>query len=111
MWSRNTDALSYIMLGLHKLTPPPSRINNNQSLNLLCMAACPWLQGVPDPPGRPIVLPLDAGKTPPVVTPEQTQGAALSATQSLAPKTSGLSPCMPLLCCWASTVCTAHREC
>lgn len=30
------------MLGLHKLVPPPSRVNNNATLSLLCAAASTW---------------------------------------------------------------------
>ena len=63
VWQRTQEQLSYTMLGLHKLVPPPSRINNNATLSLLCIAAAPWQQGAADPPGRPIVLPLDGPRS------------------------------------------------
>lgn len=67
VWQRAPAQLSYTMLGIHKLLPPPSRISNNVALALLCISACPWQQGVEDLPGRPIVLPLVGPK---VFTPQ-----------------------------------------
>ena len=42
VWRRQEGQLTYRLLDLHKLTPPQSRINNNTSLSLLCVAAAPW---------------------------------------------------------------------
>ena len=47
IWLRNAGLLTYSLLGLHPLVPPPSRINNNVVLAILACAACPWN---PEPP-------------------------------------------------------------
>ena len=47
IWLRNPGLLTYTLLGLHSLVPPPSRINNNVVLAILACAACPW---TPEPP-------------------------------------------------------------
>ncbi|BDA45713.1 probable WD repeat-containing protein 11 at C-terminar half [Coccomyxa sp. Obi] len=42
IWRRTEGQLTYSLLGLHKLVPPPSRVNNNSTLSLLCAAAAAW---------------------------------------------------------------------
>ena len=50
VWRRTPNQLTYSLLGMHKLVPPPSRINNNATISLLCTAASAWV--------RPAFLPL-----------------------------------------------------
>ena len=49
VWRRTPNQLTYSLLGMHKLVPPPSRINNNATISLLCTAASAWV--------RPALLP------------------------------------------------------
>ena len=62
-WLRNPGLLTYTLLGLHPLVPPPSRINNNVVLSILACAACPW---APEPPSSSadVVLGPPGGRTP-----------------------------------------------
>lgn len=45
VWRRAAGALSYAMLGLHRLVPPPARASNNAALTLLACAAGAWVNG------------------------------------------------------------------
>lgn len=47
MWRRTPNQLTYSLLGLHKLVPPPSRVNNNATISLLCAAASAWVSHPP----------------------------------------------------------------
>ncbi|KAK9845287.1 hypothetical protein WJX81_002462 [Elliptochloris bilobata] len=44
VWRRAAGALSYVMLGLHRLVPPPSRPSNNATLTLLACTAGAWVK-------------------------------------------------------------------
>lgn len=44
IWRRTQGQLTYSLLGMHKLVPPPSRVNNNATLSLLCAAAAAWVR-------------------------------------------------------------------
>lgn len=44
VWRRTPNQLTYSLLGLHKLVPPPSRVNNNATISLLCAAASAWVR-------------------------------------------------------------------
>ena len=44
VWRRMDGQLTYQLLGLHKLIPPPSRVNNNATLSMLCAAAAIWVR-------------------------------------------------------------------
>lgn len=57
VWRRQAGALSYAMLGLHRLVPPPSRASNNASLTLLACAAGAWVKGGAVCPGSTVVGP------------------------------------------------------
>ena len=56
VWRRQVSGLSYNLLCLHKLVPPASRISNNATVSLLCIAACAWVRCNTDP-RRSTVLP------------------------------------------------------
>ena len=56
VWRRQPSGLSYTLLCLHKLVPPASRISNNATVSLLCIAACAWVRCNTDP-RRSTVLP------------------------------------------------------
>ncbi len=43
---------------IHKLVPPPSRISNNATVNILCLAASLWLCCNTDPSRNTLVTPL-----------------------------------------------------
>ncbi len=43
---------------IHKLVPPPSRISNNATVNILCLAASLWLRCNTDPSRNTLVTPL-----------------------------------------------------
>lgn len=47
VWTRQAGALVYTMAGLHKLVPPPSRVNANVVPTILALAACAY---TPEPP-------------------------------------------------------------
>jgi len=51
VWRRTPNQLTYSLLGLHKLVPPPSRVNNNATISLLCAAASAWVSHTPYPFG------------------------------------------------------------
>ncbi len=44
VWRRMPNQLTYSLLGLHKVVPPPSRVNNNATISLLCAAASAWVR-------------------------------------------------------------------
>lgn len=44
IWRRTEGQLTYSLLGLHKLVPPASRVNNNSTLSLLCASAAAWVR-------------------------------------------------------------------
>eukprot|EP00884_Botryococcus_braunii_P018245 jgi/Botrbrau1/5103/Bobra.0128s0014.1 len=50
VWKRADGHLTYSLAGLHKLVPPPSRVTNNATVNLLSMAAAPWQRCLADAP-------------------------------------------------------------
>lgn len=49
VWRRQAGQLSYSLLAMHKLVPPPSRVSNNAVVNILCLAASVWLCCNTDP--------------------------------------------------------------
>jgi hypothetical protein len=49
VWRRTSGQLTYSLLGLHKLVPPPSRVNSNATISLLCAAAAAWTRCDADP--------------------------------------------------------------
>ncbi|KAK9829709.1 hypothetical protein WJX72_007460 [[Myrmecia] bisecta] len=61
IWRRQPSQLSYTLLHISKLVPPPSRINNNAVLSLLCISAAVWVRCNTDA-NRSTVLPR-AGHT------------------------------------------------
>lgn len=50
VWKRIEGQLTYSLAGMHKLVPPPSRITNNATVSLLCVAASPWQRCLADAP-------------------------------------------------------------
>ncbi|KAL3161421.1 hypothetical protein ABBQ32_010311 [Trebouxia sp. C0010 RCD-2024] len=58
MWRRQPGQLNYTIISLHKLVPPPSRISNNATVNILCLAASLWLRCNTDPSRNTLVTPL-----------------------------------------------------
>ena len=58
MWKRQPGQLNYTIISLHKLVPPPSRISNNATVNVLCLAASLWLRCNTDPSRNTLVSPL-----------------------------------------------------
>ncbi|MCJ1241767.1 hypothetical protein MMC14_009773, partial [Varicellaria rhodocarpa] len=49
MWKRQPGQLNYTIISIHKLVPPPSRISNNATVTVLCLAASLWLRCNTDP--------------------------------------------------------------
>ena len=47
VWVRQKGLLTYTLAGMHKLVPPPSRVNANVVPNILALSACPY---TPEPP-------------------------------------------------------------
>ena len=58
MWRRQPGQLNYTIITIHKLVPPPSRISNNATVNILCLAASLWLRCNTDPSRNTLVPPL-----------------------------------------------------
>lgn len=58
MWRRQPGQLNYTIITIHKLVPPPSRISNNATVNILCLAASLWLRCNTDPSRNTLVTPL-----------------------------------------------------
>ena len=58
MWRRQPGQLNYTIISIHKLVPPPSRISNNATANVLCLAASLWLRCNTDPSRNTLVSPL-----------------------------------------------------
>lgn len=58
LWRRQPGQLNYTIISIHKLVPPPSRISNNATVNVLCLAASLWLRCNTDPSRNTIVSPL-----------------------------------------------------
>ena len=58
MWKRQPGQLNYTIISIHKLVPPPSRISNNATVNVLCLAASLWLRCNTDPSHETLVSPL-----------------------------------------------------
>ena len=58
MWKRQPGQLNYTIISIHKLVPPPSRISNNATVNVLCLAASLWLRCNTDPSRNTLVSPL-----------------------------------------------------
>lgn len=57
MWKRQPGQLNYSIISVHKLVPPPSRISNNATVNVLCLAASLWLRCNTDPSRNTLVSP------------------------------------------------------
>ena len=52
VWRRQPGELTYSALCYHKLTPAPSRLNSNATVNVLSVAASTWRPGLsPSTPG------------------------------------------------------------
>ena len=52
IWRRQPGELTYSVLCYNKLTPAPSRINSNATVNVLSVAASTWRPGLsPSTPG------------------------------------------------------------
>ncbi|KAA6419923.1 MAG: hypothetical protein FRX49_10113 [Trebouxia sp. A1-2] len=58
VWKRQPGQLNYTIMTIHKLVPPPSRISNNATVNILCLAASLWLRCNTDPSRNTLVAPL-----------------------------------------------------
>lgn len=58
MWKRQPGQLNYTIISIHKLVPPPSRISNNATVNVLCLAASLWLRCNTDPSRNTLVSPI-----------------------------------------------------
>ena len=58
VWKRQPGQLNYSIMTIHKLVPPPSRISNNATVNILCLAASLWLRCNTDPSRNTLVTPL-----------------------------------------------------
>ena len=58
MWKRQPGQLNYSIISIHKLVPPPSRISNNATVNVLCLAASLWLRCNTDPSRNTLVSSL-----------------------------------------------------
>ena len=58
MWKRQPGQLNYTIISIYKLVPPPSRISNNATVNVLCLAASLWLRCNTDPSRDTLVSPL-----------------------------------------------------
>ena len=58
VWKRQPGQLNYSIVTIHKLVPPPSRISNNATVNILCLAASLWLRCNTDPSRNTLVTPL-----------------------------------------------------
>ncbi len=62
VWKRVDGHLTYSLAGLHKLVPPPSRVTNNATVNLLCLAASPWQRCLADAPRDTIMHSLASAR-------------------------------------------------
>ncbi len=60
VWRRQRGELTYTSLCYHKLTPPPSRLSNNASINLLSAAACLWWPAAVSTPQQGVCADLAA---------------------------------------------------
>lgn len=70
VWKRSEGQLTYSLAGMHKLVPPPSRITNNATVNLLCLAASPWQRCLADAPHDTVLRsPAPSGCATPLAPP------------------------------------------
>ena len=63
VWKRQPGQLNYSIISINKLVPPPSRISNNATVNVLCLAASLWLRCNTDPSRSTLVSPLHHSTT------------------------------------------------
>ncbi|MCJ1303500.1 hypothetical protein MMC08_006310 [Hypocenomyce scalaris] len=92
VWKRQPGQLNYSILTIHKLVPPPSRISNNATVNILCLAASLWLRCNTDPSHSTVVNPLQHTTTSFAPLPVASSGKGGAALQSPAQEGSTAQP-------------------
>lgn len=92
VWKRQPGQLNYSILTIHKLVPPPSRISNNATVNILCLAASLWLRCNTDPSHSTVVNPLHHTTTSFGPLPVASSGKGGAALQSPAQEGSTARP-------------------